>query len=65
VVTNEQIELCEIAVDRAEQKLSAVYRVVILMMLNMRRWGFLTVLTLDVVLVVIYRGGDALSVCFK
>jgi hypothetical protein len=65
VGTNEQIELCEIAVDRAEQKLSAVYRVVILMMLNMRRWGFLTVLTLDVVLVVIYRGGDALSVCFK
>lgn len=59
------IELCELAVYRAGEALNIPYRIVILLMLNMRRWGFLTVLTVDVVLLVIYRGGDALSVCFN
>ena len=59
------IELCDIAVHRAEKNLNMFYRVVTLTMLNMRRWAFLTFLNVDVVLVVIYGGGDALSVCFK
>ena len=59
------IELCVMAVHRAEKKLSLFYRGVVVTMLNMRRWAFLTFLNIDVVLVVVYGGGDALSVCFN
>ena len=53
------------AVHRAEKKLSLFYRGVVVTMMNMRRWAFLTFLNIDVVLVVVYGGGDALSVCFN
>lgn len=59
------IELCDLAVHRSETALSVGYRVVIQVMLNMRRWAFLTVLTVDVVLLVIYRACSARPLCVR
>jgi hypothetical protein len=59
------IELCDLAVHRAEKALSIWYRIAIQVMLNMRRWAFLTVLTADVVLLVIYRTCSVMSLSLR
>ena len=58
------IELCMIAVNRAE-KLGAVYHVGIWFIQFVRRWVFLSALTVGAPVLVCFRGGDALSVCFN
>ena len=59
------IELCSIAVTHAGEKLSAGWRLALRFVLWMRRWVFLPALVSDVPILVIIKGGDALSVCLN
>ena len=57
------IELCMLALNRVEN-LSGVLHFMIWFIQFARRWIFLTALTCAVPILVGFRGGDALSVCF-
>jgi hypothetical protein len=59
------IELCNISIDHAYERLSRSWRFVLLLLGGVRRWVFLPVLVLNVPMLVLHRGGDALSVCFN
>ena len=59
------IRLCQVAVERAGDKLSPMWRLVLSLLSGMRRWCFLPTLTFGIPTLVINLGGDALSVCFN
>jgi hypothetical protein len=61
------VELCGIAVSEAsaDGRLSTGWRVGMLLMNGMRRWCFLTMLVISVPLLVVFKGGGALMVCFN
>eukprot|EP01043_Picozoa_sp_COSAG02_P060381 COSAG02_NODE_7878_length_2806_cov_7.132989_1_plen_486_part_00 len=59
------IELCSMAVVHAGDKLSKGWRFALGFMLGMRRWMFLPALVQSVPTLVLFKGGDALSICFN
>lgn len=59
------IELCSMAVVHAGDKLSKVWWLALGLLLGLRRWVFLPVLVSNVPMLVLYKGGDALSVCLN
>ena len=59
------IELCSIAVAHAGDKLSKGWRLALGFLLWMRRWVFLPTLVMNVPILVLFKGGDALSVCLN
>ena len=59
------IELCSMAVAHAGDKLSKGWRLALGFLLGMRRWVFLPALVANVPMLVIFKGGDALSVCLN
>ena len=59
------IELCSMAVAHAGDKLSKGWRLALGFLLGMRRWVFLPALVVSVPFLVLYKGGDALSVCLN
>ena len=59
------IELCSMAVAHAGDKLSKGWRLALGFLLWMRRWVFLPALVMDVPMLVLLKGGDALSVCLN
>ena len=59
------IELCSMAVAHAGDKLSKGWRLALGFLLWMRRWVFLQGLMLNVPVLVVMKGGDALSVCLN
>eukprot|EP01051_Picozoa_sp_SAG22_P006936 SAG22_NODE_470_length_10142_cov_13.947227_10_plen_456_part_00 len=59
------IELCSMAVAHAGDKLSKGWRLALGFLLWMRRWVFLPPLVMNVHGLVLYKGGDALSICLN
>jgi hypothetical protein len=59
------IELVELALHRVGDKVSPRWRICVWLIGAMRRWIFLPALVVDVPALVLYKGGDALSVCFN
>jgi hypothetical protein len=59
------IELCSMAVAHAGDKLSKGWWLALRFVLWMRRWVFLPILVVNVPFLVLYKGGDALSVCLN
>ena len=59
------IELCSMAVAHAGDKLSKGWRRALSFLLWMRRWVFLPGLVISVPTLVLFKGGDALSVCLN
>lgn len=59
------IELCSMAVAHAGDKLSKGWRLALGFLLWMRRWVFLPALVQTVPTLVLYKGGDALSICLN
>ena len=59
------IELCSMAVAHAGDNLSKGWRLALGFLLGMRRWVFLPTLVLNVPFLVLFKGGDALSVCLN
>ena len=59
------ITLCLLALDRVDPPLPAGWRVVLRGLATVRRYTFLPALVSAVPAVVVYRGGDALSICFN
>jgi hypothetical protein len=59
------ILLCEIATGRVGDRLSTRWRLAFLLIGGTRRWLFLPTLVLTVPILVVTKGGDALSVCFN
>eukprot|EP01043_Picozoa_sp_COSAG02_P047990 COSAG02_NODE_4662_length_5119_cov_2.425299_2_plen_612_part_00 len=59
------IELCSMAVAHAGDKLSKGWRLALGFLLWMRRWLFLPTLVLTAPMLVMFKGGDALSVCLN
>jgi hypothetical protein len=59
------IELCSVAIAHAGDRLSKGWRVALGFLLWMRRWVFLPTLVADVPMLVLLKGGDALSVCLN
>ena len=59
------IELCSMAVAHAGDKLSKGWRLALGFLLWMRRWVFLPSLVTTVPILVLFKGGDALSVCLN
>ena len=56
---------CATTSQRAGDQLHPALRLSLLVMQAMRRWIFLTLLTVAVPLLVVYRGSDALAICFN
>ena len=59
------IELCSMAVAHAGDKLSKGWQLALGFLLGMRRWVFLPTLVMNVPVLVLAKGGDALSVCLN
>jgi hypothetical protein len=59
------VVLCLDATAAAGDKFSSGLRIGMKLLHGLRRWSFLPMLVVTVPLLVIYRGGDALSVCFN
>eukprot|EP01045_Picozoa_sp_COSAG04_P010169 COSAG04_NODE_615_length_11914_cov_12.688447_10_plen_512_part_00 len=59
------IEICSMAVAHAGDRLSKGWRLALGFLLWMRRWLFLPGLVMNVPALVLYKGGDALSVCLN
>jgi hypothetical protein len=59
------VTLCSTAIARAGGALHPGWRYGFLVINAARRWIFLTVLCVSVPLLVVYKGGDALNVCFN
>eukprot|EP01043_Picozoa_sp_COSAG02_P016893 COSAG02_NODE_753_length_17610_cov_23.119753_17_plen_480_part_00 len=59
------IELCSMAVAHAGERLSKGWRLALGFLLGMRRWVFLPILVMTVPILVLLKGGDALSICFN
>ena len=61
----QDIELCAMAIRHAGDRIAPTYRFALSLLGGMRRWTFLPTLTLAAPWLVLYKGGDALSVCFN
>ena len=59
------IALCGIAIAHAGDRLSRGSRLALALLGGMRRWVFLPILVATVPMLVLLKGGDALSVCFN
>ena len=59
------IELCLVALDRADPPLPAGWRLALRGLAIVRRYTFLPMLIVAVPTVVVLQGGDALSICFN
>lgn len=59
------IELVDLAVRRAEDKLEQRWVLALRLLGGVRRWLFLPTLVMAVPFIVLMKGGDALSVCFN
>lgn len=59
------IELCRIAIARAGEKLSPRLRLAFNLLGGLRRWVFLPSLVMSIPLLVMVKGGDALSISFN
>ena len=59
------IELCLVALDRADPPLPVGWRLALRGLAIVRRYTFLPLLTCAVPTVVVFQGGDALSICFN
>lgn len=59
------ITICTLAIRHAGDKLSPGWRFVTTLLGGMRRWIFLPTLVSTVPILVLYQGGDALSICFN
>eukprot|EP01052_Picozoa_sp_SAG31_P004826 SAG31_NODE_204_length_20414_cov_19.143392_18_plen_90_part_00 len=57
--------LCNYAAMRAGDNLSASRRNVLLFLGGVRRWVFLPALVVCVPLLIMFKGSNALSICFK
>jgi hypothetical protein len=61
----QDIALCAIAIAHAWDQLSRGSRIILALLGGVRRWLFLPTLVVAVPVVVLVKGGDALSVCFN
>ena len=61
----QDIELCAMAIHHADDRITPAWRFALLLLGDIRRWIFLPVLVTVAPVLVIYKGGDALSVCFN
>lgn len=59
------IELCNIAADHAGERLSPGWRRALMVTSSIRRWSFLIFLCMTVPTLLMYKGADALSICFN
>jgi hypothetical protein len=60
------IEVCKLLVARTpKEALSPAWQLALHALNLFRRWVFLTALTVSVPLLVVFKGGDALSICFN
>ena len=59
------IQLCAMAISKAGDKLSRSWKYGLLCLGGIRRWVFLPCLALTIPTLVMFHGGDALSVCFN
>jgi hypothetical protein len=59
------IQLCNLAMEHAGSAISPRWLFGLQFVGFMRRWVFLTLLTCSVPMLVVYRGGDALQICFN
>lgn len=57
--------LCQLAIERAGETIGCGWRLALTLILSVRRWLFLPWLSCATLMLVINRGGDALSVCFN
>jgi hypothetical protein len=64
-VRPQDIELCAIAIAHAGNRLSRGSGLALTLLGGVRRWMFLPALVGAVPTLVMYKGGDALSVCFN
>jgi hypothetical protein len=62
---DQDIALCTIAIAHAGDRLSHGFRLALTLLGGVRRWVFLPALVGLVPVLVLYKGGDALSVCFN
>jgi hypothetical protein len=61
---DQDIRLCAIAIAHAGDRLSRSSRLALTLLGGVRRWLFLPALVAAVPILVVSKGGDALSVCF-
>ena len=61
----QDIELCATAIRHAGDRIAPAYRFVLSLLGGMRRWTFLPTLVAAAPMLVLFKGGDALSVCFN
>lgn len=59
------IELCTISMQRKSDTVALPYRIGLVVVTLLRRWLFLSAITVCVPLLVIFKGGDGLTVCFN
>ena len=61
----QDIELCATAIRHAGDRIAPAYRFALSLLGGIRRWTFLPTLVTAAPLLVLFKGGDALSVCFN
>eukprot|EP01043_Picozoa_sp_COSAG02_P003039 COSAG02_NODE_72_length_41961_cov_13.243658_15_plen_96_part_00 len=61
----QDITICLLALERSSDHISKPFRVGIFVMNWVRRWVFLIALAYTVPVLVLFRGSDALAVCFN
>ena len=61
----QDIELCALAIRHAGDRIAPAYRFALSLLGGMRRWTFLPTLVMAAPILVLYKGADALSVCFN
>jgi hypothetical protein len=61
----QDIELCAMAIRHAGDRIAPTYRFALSLLGGMRRWTFLPTLVGAAPILVLFKGGDALSVCFN
>lgn len=59
------IELCSIATEHHKDALHVGWQIGLAVLSFFRRWVFLSALSVTVPMLVIYQGGDTLSICFN
>ena len=64
-IVPQDIKLCGIAMQRAGDRIAPTWRFVLYLLGGVRRWLFLPALVMVVPMLVLYKGGDALSICFN
>jgi hypothetical protein len=59
------VTICTFAIRHAGDRLTPAWRFIMTLLGGMRRWLFLPTLVSTVPILVLYKGGDALSICFN